>query len=122
MEAKHCEACRLHYGDDGVCDRGRPLNSPHRAPPSNTCDGCGRQLGHSRRLCIDCERLARLPRAFLLKRGKSWVRCRACSEAGAESDGLCEGCREARDLYEGACAAARRRGGLLPDEPGEVSW
>lgn len=25
-----CEKCAEHYGDDGVCDEGRPVASPHR--------------------------------------------------------------------------------------------
>jgi hypothetical protein len=54
------------------------------------------------------------------------TRCPACDEPchATESDeaGLCEGCREARDLYEGASAAARRAGVMTPDEPGEVTW
>lgn len=25
-----CVACAEHYGDDGVCDEGKPLASPHR--------------------------------------------------------------------------------------------
>lgn len=27
-----CSACLTHYGDNGVCDEGKPLNSPHRKP------------------------------------------------------------------------------------------
>ena len=25
-----CALCAAHYGDDGVCDHGKPVNSPHR--------------------------------------------------------------------------------------------
>lgn len=27
---KRCELCARHYGDDGVCDEGKPVASPHR--------------------------------------------------------------------------------------------
>jgi len=26
-----CAACAAHYGDEGTCDEGKPLASPHRA-------------------------------------------------------------------------------------------
>jgi len=29
----NCDKCAVHYGDDGVCDEGKPVNSPHRAKP-----------------------------------------------------------------------------------------
>jgi len=28
----NCDTCAVHYGDDGVCDEGKPINSPHRKP------------------------------------------------------------------------------------------
>ena len=27
---KACKACQTHYGDQGPCDEGKPLASPHR--------------------------------------------------------------------------------------------
>ncbi len=27
---KVCEPCRSHYGDEGRCDEGKPVASPHR--------------------------------------------------------------------------------------------
>lgn len=41
----NCRQCALHYGDSGLCDEGKPLDSPHRIkgvqyPPEN-CRDCG---------------------------------------------------------------------------------
>lgn len=30
MDPKYCELCAKHYGDDGICDEGKPVASPHR--------------------------------------------------------------------------------------------
>jgi hypothetical protein len=29
-KAGKCAVCASHYGDAGVCDEGKPANSPHR--------------------------------------------------------------------------------------------
>lgn len=39
-QATHCELCSAHYGDAGVCDRGMPVGSPHRASPTGRLTHC----------------------------------------------------------------------------------
>lgn len=36
-----CKLCKAHYQDDGRCDEGKPLASPHRHSKSTALDRCG---------------------------------------------------------------------------------
>lgn len=43
-----CQLCTKHYGDDGPCDEGKPVNSPHRRGRG----GCGH--GDPGEICMNC--------------------------------------------------------------------